>query len=53
MEYVVLAKPQVCIFKIPPLNTSKGYCLSDWTDMIWEGQLKVIQINNKLEIRFL
>ncbi len=41
-EYLILSKPSVCIFKIPPLNTSKGYMLGDWKEMIWEGKLKII-----------
>ena len=37
-EFVMLyKKTQVCLFKIPPLSTSKGHYLDDWKEMFWEG----------------
>lgn len=39
IEYILFTVPQrVCIFKIPPLSTSKGYYLDDWKEMMWEGE---------------
>jgi hypothetical protein len=39
IEFVLLNKKEkVCLFKIPPLSTSKGHFLDDWKEMFWEGK---------------
>ena len=43
-EYTILQKNRVCVFKLPPLSTSKGHYLDQWKEMLWEGFFKYIKI---------
>ena len=43
---------RVTIFKLPALSTAKQYRLDDWTDMIWEGGVKVTEKNSVIKITF-
>ena len=38
---------------MPSINTSKGHLLAAWTEMIWEGSVKVISINDILHLKFM
>ncbi|KAL3103755.1 hypothetical protein niasHS_001357 [Heterodera schachtii] len=52
-ELVLLVKPEVFIYKIPPLTGNKGYKAADWKldSPDWVGRLRLISIGDKLEIR--
>ena len=52
-ELVLCHKTErVTIFKLPPLNTTQGYLLDSWTDMIWEGGVKVTEKSRVITIIF-
>ncbi|CAD8141921.1 unnamed protein product [Paramecium octaurelia] len=54
IEYVLLVKQQqVCLFKIPPVSSSKGYYLDDWKEMFWEGGIKLTEKGGLLTLYFI
>ncbi|CAD8148815.1 unnamed protein product [Paramecium pentaurelia] len=54
IEYVLLVKQQqVCLFKIPPVSSSKGYYLDDWKEMFWEGGIKLTEKGGQLTLYFI
>ncbi|KAM3130107.1 Adaptin ear-binding coat-associated protein 1 [Paramecium bursaria] len=54
IEYVLFLKTQqVCLFKLPPLSTSKGYYLDDWKEMFWEGGCKLTEKGGQLFLHFI
>jgi hypothetical protein len=53
VERVIYEREErVCIFRLPPTTASKGYQLSDWSDIIYEGAVKVLQKGRALRIVF-
>uniref|UniRef100_A0A914ECM5 NECAP PHear domain-containing protein n=1 Tax=Acrobeloides nanus TaxID=290746 RepID=A0A914ECM5_9BILA len=52
-ERILLVKPEVFVFRIPPLTTGRGYKAADWKldAPDWVGRLRLISIEEQLEIR--
>jgi len=52
-ELVLLVKPEVFVYRVPPLTGDKGYKASDWnlSTPDWIGRLRLISIDSRLEIR--
>ncbi|CAJ0587199.1 unnamed protein product, partial [Mesorhabditis spiculigera] len=52
-ESVSLVKPEVFIYRIPPLSTNKGHKAADWNldTPDWTGRLRLVAIGKKLELR--
>ncbi|CAD6192094.1 unnamed protein product [Caenorhabditis auriculariae] len=53
-ESVSLVKPEVFVFRIPPLGSNKGHKAAEWNldKPDWTGRLKLVSIGgDKLEIR--
>mgnify|MGYP001004946376 CR=1 FL=1 len=53
-EIVLCNKTErVCIFKLPPLSTSKGHYFDDWKEMLWEGGLRLVEKRKSLTLTFI
>uniref|UniRef100_A0A915E7P4 NECAP PHear domain-containing protein n=1 Tax=Ditylenchus dipsaci TaxID=166011 RepID=A0A915E7P4_9BILA len=53
-ELVLLVKPEVFVFRIPPLAAAnKGYRAADWNlnNPDWIGRLRLVAISDRLEVR--
>lgn len=53
-ERVLLVKPTVYVYKIPPLmSTSRGFRAADWNlaEPTWTGRLKLVSVGDKLFLR--
>jgi len=52
-EFVTLVKPEVFVYKIPPLTGNKGHKAADWNlgSPSWTGRLRLFSLGSTLEIR--
>ncbi|TMS33874.1 hypothetical protein L596_001563 [Steinernema carpocapsae] len=52
-ERVLLVKPEIFVFRIPPLNDTKGYKAADWKldAPDWTGRMRLVSVSDKLELR--
>ncbi|KHN83944.1 Adaptin ear-binding coat-associated protein 2 [Toxocara canis] len=52
-ESVCLMKPEVFVYRIPPLANNRGHKAADWNldDPNWVGRMRLIAIGKKLELR--
>ncbi|CAJ0931988.1 unnamed protein product, partial [Mesorhabditis belari] len=52
-ESVALVKPEVFVYRIPPLTTNRGYKAAEWNldTPDWTGRLRLVSIGKKLEVR--
>ncbi|CAI4221336.1 unnamed protein product [Auanema sp. JU1783] len=52
-ESVALVKPEVFIYKIPPLANNKGHKAVEWSldNPDWSGRLKLVGLGKRLELR--
>ncbi|VDN82274.1 unnamed protein product [Brugia pahangi] len=52
-ESVCLVKPEVFVYRIPPLTNNRGYKAADWKldEPDWRGRMRLVAIGNKLELR--
>uniref|UniRef100_A0A1I7ZP12 DUF1681 domain-containing protein n=1 Tax=Steinernema glaseri TaxID=37863 RepID=A0A1I7ZP12_9BILA len=52
-ERILLVKQEVFVYRIPPLNNTKGYRASDWglDAPNWTGRMRLVSIGDKLELR--
>ncbi|VDK83712.1 unnamed protein product [Onchocerca ochengi] len=52
-ESVCLVKPEVFVYRIPPLTSNRGYKAADWKlgEPDWTGRMRLVTIGNKLELR--
>lgn len=52
-ESVCLVKPEVYVYRIPPVVSSRGHRAGDWKldEPDWTGRLRLVAIGNKLELR--
>ncbi|VBB26114.1 unnamed protein product [Acanthocheilonema viteae] len=52
-ESVSLVKPEVFIYRIPPLTSNRGHKAADWKldEPDWTGRMRLVAIGNKLELR--
>nr|CAI5841297.1 unnamed protein product [Callosobruchus analis] len=52
-ESVLLVKPEVFVFNIPPRSTNRGYRAADWNlaEPSWTGRMRLICKGNELSIK--
>ncbi|VDN06594.1 unnamed protein product [Thelazia callipaeda] len=52
-ESVCLVKPEVFVYRIPPLTSNRGYKAADWKldEPNWTGRMRLVAIGDKLEMR--
>ncbi|KAJ8943475.1 hypothetical protein NQ318_006328 [Aromia moschata] len=52
-ESVVLVKPEVFVFNIPPRSSNRGYRAADWNlaEPAWTGRMRLISKGNELMIK--
>ncbi|CAG9768919.1 unnamed protein product [Ceutorhynchus assimilis] len=52
-ESVLLVKPEVYVFNIPPRYSNRGYRAADWnsTEPNWTRRMKLISKGNELSIK--
>uniref|UniRef100_A0A158P7D1 UBIQUITIN_CONJUGAT_2 domain-containing protein n=1 Tax=Angiostrongylus cantonensis TaxID=6313 RepID=A0A158P7D1_ANGCA len=52
-ESVTLVKPEIFVYRIPPLGTNRGYKAADWKldSPDWTGRMKLVAIGKRLELR--
>jgi len=52
-ESVALVKPEVFVYRIPPLTTNRGHRAADWKldAPDWVGRLRLVALGHKLEVR--
>ncbi|EJW82720.1 hypothetical protein WUBG_06370 [Wuchereria bancrofti] len=52
-ESVCLVKPEVFVYRIPPLTNNRGHKAADWKldEPDWRGRMRLVAIGNKLELR--
>lgn len=52
-ESVILVKPEVYVFNIPPRSTNRGYRAADWNlaEPSWTGRMRLISKGNEVAIK--
>ncbi|KAM3718939.1 NECAP-like protein [Dirofilaria immitis] len=52
-ESVCLVKPEVFVYRIPPLTSSRGHKAADWKldEPDWTGRMRLVAVGSKLELR--
>ncbi|KAK6028635.1 ubiquitin--protein ligase [Ostertagia ostertagi] len=52
-ESVSLVKPEIFVYRIPPLGTNRGHKAADWKldAPDWTGRMKLVAIGKRLELR--
>ncbi|RCN40023.1 hypothetical protein ANCCAN_14022 [Ancylostoma caninum] len=52
-ESVALVKPEIFVYRIPPLGTNRGHKAADWKldAPDWTGRMKLVAIGKRLELR--
>ncbi|CAH1119142.1 unnamed protein product [Phaedon cochleariae] len=52
-ESVVLVKPEIFVFNIPPRSSNRGYRAADWNlaEPSWTGRMRLISKGNELSIK--
>uniref|UniRef100_F1LCS5 NECAP-like protein CG9132 n=2 Tax=Ascaris TaxID=6251 RepID=F1LCS5_ASCSU len=52
-ESVCLVKPEVFVYRIPPLANNRGHKAADWNldEPNWVGRMRLVAIGKKLELR--
>ncbi|PIO67670.1 hypothetical protein TELCIR_10567 [Teladorsagia circumcincta] len=52
-ENVSLVKPEIFVYRIPPLGTNRGHKAADWKldAPDWTGRMKLVAIGKRLELR--
>ncbi|KAK0393322.1 hypothetical protein QR680_000150 [Steinernema hermaphroditum] len=52
-ERILLVKSEIFVYRIPPLNNTKGYRAADWKldTPDWTGRMRLISVAEKLELR--
>jgi hypothetical protein len=52
-ERILLVKNEVFVFRLPPLTSTEGYKAADWDlqNPNWTGRLRLVSVDDKLEIR--
>ncbi|KJH51421.1 hypothetical protein DICVIV_02435 [Dictyocaulus viviparus] len=52
-ESVSLVKPEIFVYRIPPLGTNRGHKAADWKldSPDWTGRMKLVAIGKRLELR--
>ncbi|CAH0554835.1 unnamed protein product [Brassicogethes aeneus] len=52
-ESVILVKPEVFVFNIPPRSTNRGYRAADWnlSEPAWTGRMRLISKGNECAIK--
>lgn len=52
-ESVSLVKPEIFVYRIPPLTTNRGHRAADWKldSPDWTGRMKLVAIGKRLELR--
>ncbi|XP_023024939.1 NECAP-like protein CG9132 [Leptinotarsa decemlineata] len=52
-ESVLLVKPEIFVFNIPPRSTNRGYRAADWNlaEPAWTGRMRLISKGNDLAIK--
>uniref|UniRef100_A0A0K8TNX5 NECAP PHear domain-containing protein n=1 Tax=Tabanus bromius TaxID=304241 RepID=A0A0K8TNX5_TABBR len=55
MEYesILLVKPEVFIYKIPPRASNRGYRAADWnlSEPTWTGRMRLVAFGNKVNLK--
>lgn len=52
-ESILLVKPEVLVFNIPPRTTNRGYRAADWNlaEPSWTGRLRLVSKSNECSIK--
>ncbi|VDM69174.1 unnamed protein product [Strongylus vulgaris] len=52
-ESIALVKPEIFVYRIPPLGTNRGHKAADWKldAPDWTGRMKLVAIGRRLELR--
>lgn len=52
-ESVILVKPEVFIYKIPPRASNRGYRAADWNlgEPTWTGRMRVVTMGNAVSLK--
>lgn len=52
-ERILLVKPEVFVYKIPPRTTNRAYRAADWTldSPDWTGRMRITSLGQKCTIK--